>query len=229
MWDQLSKHLNGTKPGTFLGWCVKLIFFRQLTRNDRGLYMLCYNCSLLRISINDIFCRLFWIFLFQARPHDTAPTPPPSHQNANYVIVRQFIAQTSDQLTVYEGELVTLERADPDWAYGKLSSFYKFYRFFFKSIDLSLSVKTFRNGRIESGWVPAPFLLPREIQHEAFRQHQASPKRQVSLFEEPWYHGRITRVESQRLLESGIAGSFLGPGYYLLMIWKIFSENKNNR
>lgn len=138
MWDQLSKHLNGTKPGTFLGWCVKLIFFRQLTRNDRGLYMLCYNCSLLRISINDIFCRLFWIFLFQARPHDTAPTPPPSHQNANYVIVRQFIAQTSDQLTVYEGELVTLERADPDWAYGKLSSFYKFYRFFFQ-VDWSLA------------------------------------------------------------------------------------------
>ena len=76
-------------------------------------------------------------------------------------------------------------------------------------------MKTFRNGRIEAGWVPAPFLLHREIQHDVFRPNQSSPpslrhqSASSSLFDQPWYHGPISRVESQRLLESGIAGSFL--------------------
>ena len=30
-----------------------------------------------------------------------------------------------------------------------------------------------------------------------------------NLYNETWYHGTISRVEAQRLLESGIAGSFL--------------------
>ena len=85
-------------------------------------YVIIVHCYVL--SLKNKFS--LFDFFFQARPHDTAPTPPPSHQNPNCVIVRQFIAQTSDQLTVYEGELVTLERADSDWAFGEFSCAFDF-------------------------------------------------------------------------------------------------------
>ena len=58
-----------------------------------------------------------------------------------------------------------------------------------------------------SGWIPTSCLIqdlqPSPIRNMNF-QSEDDP-----LFCNSWYHGPISRIEAQRFLESGIAGSFL--------------------